>query len=152
MFSAKCRSWYKLGKEEGRVVGLWPGQSTRPFCCDAVLSQSFRLCLGSSLHAMRALQHPRWEDYDYESADPDENSMYWLGDGQTYNEKSLTGDSTSFNWFLSDAGALTEHVTGAWYLREDFIDRPPGARVPASVHPPFMLSSPCVRQSLEIER
>ncbi|KAM5545277.1 hypothetical protein V8D89_001388 [Ganoderma adspersum] len=85
VFSAKCRSWYKLGKEEGRVVGLWPG---------------------SSLHAMRALQHPRWEDYDYESADADENSMYWLGDGQTWNEKSLTGDR-------------------AWYLREDFIDRPP---------------------------
>ena len=42
---------------------------------------------------MRALQHPRWEDYDYESADPGENSMYWLGDGQTWNEKTLTGDS-----------------------------------------------------------
>ncbi|TBU38967.1 FAD/NAD(P)-binding domain-containing protein [Dichomitus squalens] len=85
VYSAKCRSWYKLGKEDGRVVGLWPG---------------------SSLHAMKALQNPRWEDYEYESADTEENSLFWLGDGQTWAEKSQHGDR-------------------AWYLREEFIDRPP---------------------------
>lgn len=25
VYSEKCRSWYKMGKEEGRVVALWPG-------------------------------------------------------------------------------------------------------------------------------
>ncbi|KAI1787765.1 FAD/NAD(P)-binding domain-containing protein [Ganoderma leucocontextum] len=85
VYSANCRSWYKLGKEEGRIIGLWPG---------------------SNLHAIKALQYPRWEDYDYERADPEENSLYWLGDGQTWNEKNDTGDR-------------------AWYLREEFIDRPP---------------------------
>ncbi|TBU26545.1 FAD/NAD(P)-binding domain-containing protein [Dichomitus squalens] len=88
VYSAKCRSWYKLGKEDGRVVGLWP-------------------C--SSLHAMKALQNPRWEDYEYESADTEENSLFWLGDGQTWAEKSQHGDR-------------------AWYLREEFIDRPPVTR------------------------
>ncbi|RPD59865.1 FAD/NAD(P)-binding domain-containing protein [Lentinus tigrinus ALCF2SS1-6] len=85
VYSDKCRSWYKCGKEEGRVVGLWPG---------------------SSLHAVRALQHPRWEDFEYSRLDHVPNRLYWLGDGQTYNEKTLTGDR-------------------AWYLSEDIIDRPP---------------------------
>lgn len=26
VYSEKCRSWYKMGKEEGRVVALWPGE------------------------------------------------------------------------------------------------------------------------------
>ncbi|TFK83063.1 FAD/NAD-P-binding domain-containing protein [Polyporus arcularius HHB13444] len=85
VYAAKCRSWYKAGKEEGRIVGLWPG---------------------STLHALKSLEHPRWEDYNYEPLDPVENRMYWLGDGQTYAEKTLTGDR-------------------AWYLAEEYIDRPP---------------------------
>ena len=52
-------------------------------------------CAGSALHALRALQHPRWEDFDYERKDAVDNRMYWLGDGQTWNEKTLTGDSMS---------------------------------------------------------
>lgn len=47
---------------------------------------------GSTLHALRCLQHPRWEDFTYERIDPVENRMYWLGDGQTWYEKTLTGD------------------------------------------------------------
>ncbi|KAH9925847.1 FAD/NAD-P-binding domain-containing protein [Epithele typhae] len=86
VYSEKCRSWYKMGKEEGRVVGLWPG---------------------STLHALRALEHPRWEDYDYESRDEGEHSMFWLGDGQTWSEKTMTGDR-------------------AWYLQEKYLDRPEG--------------------------
>ena len=27
VFTEKCRSWYKAGKDDGRVVGLWPGKS-----------------------------------------------------------------------------------------------------------------------------
>ncbi|EPQ60007.1 flavin-binding monooxygenase [Gloeophyllum trabeum ATCC 11539] len=71
IYSEKCRSWYKAGKEEGRVVGLYPG---------------------SCLHYLRAITHPRWEDYEYQPLDPVRNRFYWLGDGQTYNEKTLTGD------------------------------------------------------------
>ena len=51
--------------------------------------------VGSNLHAVKALQYPRWEDYEYERADPEENSLYWLGDGQTWNEKDENGDSAS---------------------------------------------------------
>lgn len=49
---------------------------------------------GSTLHALKALSYPRWEDFTYELADPVENRFYWLGDGQTHAEKTLTGDST----------------------------------------------------------
>ena len=49
--------------------------------------------IGSTLHALKALRNPRWEDYNYEQADDIQNRMYWLGDGQTWNEKTLTGDS-----------------------------------------------------------
>lgn len=27
VFSTKCRSWYKGGKEDGRVIAVWPGKS-----------------------------------------------------------------------------------------------------------------------------
>ncbi|KZT07862.1 FAD/NAD-binding domain-containing protein [Laetiporus sulphureus 93-53] len=86
VFSDNCRSWYKMGKVDGRNVAIWPG---------------------SSLHSVRALEHPRWEDYKYEYTDGVRNRMYWLGDGQTYNEKTMTGDR-------------------AWYLNDDEVDIPPG--------------------------
>lgn len=63
---------------------------------------------GSCLHAVRALEHPRWEDYNYEYLDPGVKSkLYWLGDGSTYNEKYMVGDT-------------------AWYLNDDELDIPPG--------------------------
>ncbi|KAF4185574.1 hypothetical protein CNMCM7927_006518 [Aspergillus lentulus] len=64
VFSEKCRSWYKGGTEDGRVTALWPG---------------------SSLHSMRALAYPRWEDYTYDYVNANPNG--WLGDGWTENEK-----------------------------------------------------------------
>ncbi|KZT22659.1 FAD/NAD-binding domain-containing protein [Neolentinus lepideus HHB14362 ss-1] len=85
VYSEKCRSWYKMGKEEGRIVGVFPG---------------------SPLHCLRSIAHPRWEDYDYEPLDPVKNRFYWLGDGQTFNEKTLTGDR-------------------AWYLNPEEINYPP---------------------------
>ena len=48
---------------------------------------------GSAIHALRAIEHPRWEDYVYEHADEVDDTLYWLGDGQTFNEKTLSGDS-----------------------------------------------------------
>ncbi|KAH9932370.1 uncharacterized protein B0H18DRAFT_904183 [Fomitopsis serialis] len=87
VYSEKCRSWYKMGKEQGRVVALWPG---------------------SCLHAVRAIEQPRWEDFRYELPEGVKNRMHWLGDGQTYNEKTMTGDR-------------------AWYLNDDEVDIPTGA-------------------------
>ncbi|KAK5169326.1 uncharacterized protein LTR77_005301 [Saxophila tyrrhenica] len=57
VFSETCSSWYKT---DGRVSALWPG---------------------SSLHAIKALQNPRWEDFDYTFVDG--NGVGWLGDGST---------------------------------------------------------------------
>jgi len=72
-----CRSWYR--NEAGTIVGLWPG---------------------SSLHILRALSHPRWEDFNYEPFDAKtKNRFYWLGDGLTFNEKTLTGDRS---WYLNN--------------------------------------------------
>ncbi|KAI1787143.1 flavin-binding monooxygenase [Ganoderma leucocontextum] len=84
-FGVGCRSWYKLGEDTGRVFGEWPG---------------------SVLHALRTLEHPRWEDFKYKHSDQGRNRLYWLGDGQTSDEKSEWGDR-------------------AWYLSEEYTDRPP---------------------------
>ncbi|THV06458.1 FAD/NAD-P-binding domain-containing protein [Dendrothele bispora CBS 962.96] len=78
VFGSKCRSWYKMGKEEGRVVALWPG---------------------SPLHAVHALSNPRWEDYKYELLDPGvKNRFYWLGDGSTMADNGVPGTDSS--WYL----------------------------------------------------
>ncbi|KAF3009396.1 hypothetical protein E8E14_009280 [Neopestalotiopsis sp. 37M] len=53
----ECTSWYKVN---GKIVGLWPG---------------------SSLHAMKTLAHPRWEDYEYQSEH--DNDLQWIGNGWT---------------------------------------------------------------------
>lgn len=72
--------------------------------------------------------HPRWEDYNYELADPVDNRLHWLGDGQTYNEKTLTGDRTcsSLRSALHVTGKSLTLFPGAWYLRAPFLDVPPG--------------------------
>ncbi|KAJ7459066.1 FAD/NAD-binding domain-containing protein [Mycena galericulata] len=77
IFSEKCRSWYKQGNEEGRVVALWPG---------------------SCLHAVRALEHPRWEDYTYEPLDGHTNRFFWAGNGMTVAEETPGADRA---WYLS---------------------------------------------------
>ena len=80
-----------MNKSEGRVVGLWPGIECILECAHGLILTI--IGVGSTLHALRALRNPRWEDYNYEQADPIPNRMYWLGDGQTWNEKTMTGDS-----------------------------------------------------------
>ncbi|KAK0209013.1 FAD/NAD-binding domain-containing protein [Desarmillaria ectypa] len=76
VFGEKCKSWYKAGREEGRVSALWPG---------------------STLHATKALKYPRWEDFSYERLDS--NGLRWLGDGNTVADKTPGSDKT---WYLSD--------------------------------------------------
>ena len=73
VFGQKCKSWYKNGKEEGRVVGLWPG---------------------SCLHAVRTFENPRWEDYEYVYLDERRNRFGYLGDGWTEVERK--GGDTAF--------------------------------------------------------
>lgn len=41
---------------------------------------------------MRALSHPRWEDFEYEKLEKVKNRFYWLGDGQTVFEKTMEGN------------------------------------------------------------
>ncbi|KAL3460586.1 hypothetical protein BJX64DRAFT_262573 [Aspergillus heterothallicus] len=65
VFSLECRSWYKGGSLNGRITALWPG---------------------SSLHAMKALAHPRWEDYTYEYVNDNPNG--WIGDGWAEDERN----------------------------------------------------------------
>ncbi|KAJ5595436.1 uncharacterized protein N7459_001644 [Penicillium hispanicum] len=86
VFTSKCRSWYKGGTEDGRVTSLWPG---------------------SSLHAMKALSNPRWEDFNYVYGN--DNAVAWLGDGWTENEKN--------------------HRIDVDYLDDDQVDFPPTAEV-----------------------
>ncbi|EKM83931.1 hypothetical protein AGABI1DRAFT_117401 [Agaricus bisporus var. burnettii JB137-S8] len=76
-FSEKCRAWYKVNKaESGRIVALWPG---------------------SPLHAVKALQYPRWEDFNYETLDGDpKNRFYFLGDGNTAADVDPEEDSMTF--------------------------------------------------------
>ncbi|KAF9004447.1 FAD/NAD(P)-binding domain-containing protein [Hymenopellis radicata] len=76
VFGEKCRSWYKAGKEEGRVVALWPGSCT---------------------HAARALANPRWEDFTYERLPKSKNRFHWLGDGNTVADRIPEADKA---WYL----------------------------------------------------
>lgn len=90
MFTENVRSWYKMGKAEGRVVGLWPGE---PFTLPPGPNRVDRNILGTSLHFMRAIQHPRWEDYEYEyEDDAKDNFLYWMGSGMTVNEATKSGN------------------------------------------------------------
>ncbi|KAM0787268.1 hypothetical protein ACM66B_006503 [Microbotryomycetes sp. NB124-2] len=73
VYSEKCRSWYKAGRELGPVIGLWPG---------------------SCLHAIKTLKHPRWEDFDYTQAGQ-ANRFAWLGNGAA--EEEIGGPETGLD-------------------------------------------------------
>ncbi|GJE94360.1 flavin-binding monooxygenase [Phanerochaete sordida] len=79
VFARKCRSWYKRGDVDGKVVALWPG---------------------SSLNELRALEQPRWEDYEYTFVDDnaEQNRLYWLGNGSTQIEDE--GKRGTRAWYL----------------------------------------------------
>lgn len=73
VFSLPCRSWYKRGTEDGPVTALWPG---------------------SSLHFVKVLEKPRFEDYDYTYIGGDE--MAWIGNGLTVAESDTSVDMTAY--------------------------------------------------------
>lgn len=85
VYSSKCRSWYKGGKEEGRVTGVWPGEYSLLFVLQACVRLANIAASGSSIHSMKVFSNPRWEDYHYEYLN--DNPMGWIGDGWTENEK-----------------------------------------------------------------
>ncbi|ETI26440.1 hypothetical protein G647_03217 [Cladophialophora carrionii CBS 160.54] len=70
VYSEECSSWYKT---EGRVTALWPG---------------------SSLHAIKALESPRWEDFDY--AYVDDKPMGWLGNGSAVADHDRNADKAYY--------------------------------------------------------
>lgn len=86
VYSMDCRSWYKGGTSDGRVSALWPGKCAP--CSDLPVPTISLVSTGSSLHAMKALAHPRWEDFTYEYEH--DNLCGWLGNGWTVNEKNKT--------------------------------------------------------------
>jgi hypothetical protein len=59
-----CTSWYKAEETNHRVVGLLPG---------------------SSFHARKTLENPRWEDFDFDyenkNGEGEGKRLGWLGDG-----------------------------------------------------------------------
>jgi hypothetical protein len=74
VFGTECRTWYKSGRSTGPVTALWPG---------------------STLHAVKTLMDPRWEDYDFESIK--ENRFHYLGNGFTTAEVTKGEDAA---WYI----------------------------------------------------
>ena len=89
VYSEECSSWYKT---DGRVTALWPG---------------------SSLHAIKVLENPRWEDFTYTYVD--NNPTGWLGNGSTVadnDRKSDKGYYLTSTTLLSDDLPLMVKVNG----------------------------------------
>jgi hypothetical protein len=95
VFSAECGSWYKSSppnataeeRKRGRVTALWPG---------------------SSIHAVRALETVRFDDFDMTNCD--QNDFGWFGDGWTVAERS--GDVEGLTWYLNGTRFLHEELEG----------------------------------------
>lgn len=96
VFSMKCRSWYKGGSESGRVTALWPGK-LHTLLPGIYLSTNTGGLTGSSLHSMKVMAHPRWEDFEYQYIN--ENPNGWLGDGWVEDEKN---DNINVNYLDDD--------------------------------------------------
>ncbi|CAK96698.1 hypothetical protein CBS115989_2154 [Aspergillus niger] len=90
VYSSECNSWYKSPppgattlqqRKKGRVTALWPG---------------------SSLHAIKALEHVRWEDF--ETTAYDGNEFGWFGNGWAEVENSSErGNPDAMAWYLNKA-------------------------------------------------
>ncbi|KAI4520591.1 FAD/NAD(P)-binding domain-containing protein [Schizophyllum commune Loenen D] len=71
VYSEHCKSWYKNRNTDGRIWGLWPG---------------------STLHMLRTLERPRWEDYTYEPLEKTTcNRLFWMGNGATVSDMDPIG-------------------------------------------------------------
>lgn len=74
VFSDSCRSWYKGGKADGKVIAIWPG---------------------SSVHYYDAIKDVRWEDYNY--VYDSNNRFSYLGNGVSLRELEQDNDLA---WYL----------------------------------------------------
>ncbi|OAL32210.1 hypothetical protein AYO20_07978 [Fonsecaea nubica] len=91
VFSAECGSWYKSSppnatpeeRRRGRVTALWPG---------------------SSIHAVKALEKVRFDDFEMTAADG--NEFGWFGDGWASAER--TGDVEGLTWYLNNTSFTHE--------------------------------------------
>ena len=68
VWTEECRSWYKNGSKDGRVIALWPG---------------------SSLHFMEVMEYSRHDDFvvTYNG-----NRFAWMGNGYSKTEMSASAD------------------------------------------------------------
>ncbi|KAI0337346.1 FAD/NAD-binding domain-containing protein [Trametopsis cervina] len=88
-FVRGCRAWYKRGQVDGKITALWPG---------------------SNMHLMRALEQPRFEDFDYTYLDNNstKNRFHWLGNGSTVVQDEGTDGERA--WYVTgrpdDEGAF----------------------------------------------
>ncbi len=94
VFSAECGSWYKSSppgtspeeRKKGRITALWPG---------------------SSVHAVRALERVRFEDFEITLYDK-ENEFGWFGDGWTVAER--VRDVEGLSWYLNETRFLHDDL------------------------------------------
>jgi hypothetical protein len=94
VFSAECGSWYKSSppgtspeeRKKGRVTAIWPG---------------------SSVHAVKALERVRFEDFEMTLFDQ-KNEFAWFGDGWTVAER--VKDVEGLSWYLNGTRFLHEDL------------------------------------------
>ncbi|KAK5051557.1 hypothetical protein LTR84_003209 [Exophiala bonariae] len=90
VWTDSCKSWYKSGKKEGKVIGPWPG---------------------SSLHYFEAIADPKYEDWEYTYWNNEADSVgklgvdgmwQYLGNGSTLAEleDERTGGKEDLAWYL----------------------------------------------------
>ncbi|KAI0343446.1 FAD/NAD-binding domain-containing protein [Trametopsis cervina] len=95
-FAHGCRSWYKRGQVDGKITALWPG---------------------STVHLMRALEQPRFEDFEYAylATNPTGNRFHWLGNGSTAAQDGMRVGERA--WYVTgrpddESGAMPLTTTG----------------------------------------
>lgn len=67
IYTQPCKSWMKRGKEDGRVITLFPG---------------------SALHIFKVSENPRWEDFSFEYLpETEDNHFTWFGKGLTLSQE-----------------------------------------------------------------
>lgn len=76
VWSASCRSWFKMDKKHGPVTAIYPG---------------------SRLHYFELMKNVRYEDYDITYRT--ENRYQFMGNGYTETELDPNGDPV---WYFDD--------------------------------------------------
>ena len=61
---------------------------------------------GSAMHGYYGWEHPRFEDFEYTSWLPDDDTMAWLGNGNTVAELTTVGETTGYMDYTDVAKVL----------------------------------------------